>query len=191
MSQIAKTDKQLISTFYAMRQSLMQILKGRIANLFQNLVDSSIFFDQISQSTGTSTTNIISQNSITNLFSTLPVTYLTKSSFNIYSGGTRQNILNATVTGGTNLGTTGNAIFSAKNGRNLEFKKLAAGSNVTLTSSSTGITISSTGGGSSTPFAFVFSASAPSNTYVAWIDTSTTINQANPIRYYINNIGLL
>jgi hypothetical protein len=187
MSQIAKTGQTVNINILRNETVINANSKGRIANLFQNLVDSSIFFDQISQSTGTSTTNIISQNSITNLFSTLPVTYLTKSSFNIYSGGTRQNILNATVTGGTNLGTTGNAIFSAKNGRNLEFKKLAAGSNVTLTSSSTGITISSTGGGSSTPFAFVFSASAPSNTYVAWIDTSTTINQANPIRYYINN----
>jgi len=51
------------------------------------------------------------------------------------------------VTGATNLGTTGNAIFSAKNGRNLEFKKLVAGANVTLTPTSTGITISSSGGG--------------------------------------------
>jgi hypothetical protein len=79
---------------------------------------------------------------------TAPALYLSKSSFNTYSGGTRQNILNATITGGTNLGTTGNAIFSAKNGRNLEFKKLVAGTNITLASTSTGITINSSGGGS-------------------------------------------
>jgi hypothetical protein len=84
---------------------------------------------------------------------TAPATYKTIASFNVFTGSNNTRIStieNAYVTGATNLGTTGNALFSAKNGKNLEFKKLVAGSNVTLTSSSTGVTIASSGGGSVT-----------------------------------------
>jgi hypothetical protein len=98
--------------------------------------------------------------------STAPNTYLTKTAFNTYSGGTRQNILNTAVTGGTNLGTTGNAIFSVKNGRNLEFKKLAAGTNISLANTSTGVTISTSGLVSTASLDFYTGSTAP-NTYLS------------------------
>lgn len=64
--------------------------------------------------------------------------------FNAYTG-TSAPILNTAVTGGTSLG--GEPVFKQKTGRNLEFKGLVAGSNITLTPSATGVTIASTGGG--------------------------------------------
>jgi hypothetical protein len=76
-----------------------------------------------------------------------------KSSFNTYTGATNSRIItieNNYVTGATSLG--GNTLLGTKLGNNLRFKGLIAGSNITITPSSTGITISSTGGGSgSTP----------------------------------------
>jgi len=68
-------------------------------------------------------------------------TKLNTSIFNVYTGTTAP-ILNSAVTGGTSLG--GNSIFAQKTGRNLEFKGLVAGTNIMLTPSSTGITITST-----------------------------------------------
>ena len=47
------------------------------------------------------------------------------------------------ISGGANLGS-GEGVFSAANGSNLEFKSLAAGSNISLSSNSNSITISST-----------------------------------------------
>lgn len=46
----------------------------------------------------------------------------------------------------TNLGNTGEGVFAQKVGSALQLKKLVQGSNVTLTSSTTGITINATGG---------------------------------------------
>ena len=46
----------------------------------------------------------------------------------------------------TNLGNTGQGVFAQKVGAELQLKKLVQGSNVTLTSSTTGITINATGG---------------------------------------------
>ena len=46
----------------------------------------------------------------------------------------------------TNLGNTGQGLFAQKVGAELQLKKLVQGSNVTLTSSTTGITINATGG---------------------------------------------
>lgn len=62
---------------------------------------------------------------------------VTKISFNAYSG--------TTVTGYTSLGNT--TLLGSKLGRNLRFKGLIAGSNITLTPSASGVTISSSGGG--------------------------------------------
>ncbi len=45
----------------------------------------------------------------------------------------------------TNLGNTGQGVFAQKVGAELQLKKLVQGSNVTLTSSTTGITINATG----------------------------------------------
>jgi len=46
----------------------------------------------------------------------------------------------------SNLGNTGEGVFAQKVGSALQLKKLVQGSNVTLTSSTTGITINATGG---------------------------------------------
>ena len=46
----------------------------------------------------------------------------------------------------TNLGNTGQGVFAQKVGAELQLKKLVQGSNVTLTSSTTGITINANGG---------------------------------------------
>ena len=46
----------------------------------------------------------------------------------------------------TNLGNAGEGVFEQKGGSQLQLKKLVQGSNVTLTSSTTGITINATGG---------------------------------------------
>jgi|TARA_B100001996_G_scaffold320005_1_gene264007 hypothetical protein len=46
----------------------------------------------------------------------------------------------------SNLGNTGEGVFAQKVGSALQLKKLVSGSNVTLTSSTTGITINATGG---------------------------------------------
>lgn len=48
---------------------------------------------------------------------------------------------------GSNTGSTGEGVFKAKAGIDLEFKKLVAGSNVTITGGTDAITIASTGGG--------------------------------------------
>lgn len=50
------------------------------------------------------------------------------------------------VTSASNLGA-GSGVFSARSGSELQFKSLVAGSNVTLTSDATTVTIASTGGG--------------------------------------------
>jgi hypothetical protein len=47
----------------------------------------------------------------------------------------------------SNLGATGEGVFGQKTGVDLQFKKLKAGTNVTLTSDSTSITITAAGGG--------------------------------------------
>jgi hypothetical protein len=54
-------------------------------------------------------------------------------------------VLGGTIANGGNLGS-GAGIFAGTTGTTLYFKSLVAGSNITLTSSSTGITVSSTGG---------------------------------------------
>ena len=46
----------------------------------------------------------------------------------------------------TNLGNAGEGVFAQKVGSQLQLKKLVQGSNITLTSSTTGITINATGG---------------------------------------------
>ncbi len=55
---------------------------------------------------------------------------------------------NTAITDATNLGGVG--LFAQKNSTVLEFKGLVAGSNITLSESSTGVTINSSGGGSPT-----------------------------------------
>lgn len=66
-------------------------------------------------------------------------TKLNTAIFNAYTGTTAP-VLAAAVTGGTSLG--GVAIFAQKTGRNLEFKGLVQGANITLTPTATGVTIS-------------------------------------------------
>lgn len=75
---------------------------------------------------------------------------------------------NTGVVNAANLGGVG--LFAQKNVNILEFKGLVAGSNITLTPSATGVTIASTGGGSSSgvtqsDFDFYTGTTAPS-TYV-------------------------
>ena len=53
---------------------------------------------------------------------------------------------NPEATTGANLGASGEGVFAQKVGSQLQLKKLVQGSNVTLTSSTTGITINATGG---------------------------------------------
>lgn len=55
---------------------------------------------------------------------------------------------NTAITDASNLGGVG--LYAQKNGSIIKFKGLVAGSNITLTPSATGVTISSTGGGSPT-----------------------------------------
>jgi hypothetical protein len=52
-----------------------------------------------------------------------------------------------TITGGTNLGATGSSVFSAVNGANMEFRKIKAGTNITLTQNTNDITIDATASG--------------------------------------------
>lgn len=54
------------------------------------------------------------------------------------------------VEGGVNLGT-GEEVFASKSGLNLQFKSLVAGSNISISSNGTSITISSSGGGGGIP----------------------------------------
>jgi hypothetical protein len=49
---------------------------------------------------------------------------------------------------GTNVGATGASVFKGKTGLNLEFRKLVAGANTTITENANEIVIASTGGGS-------------------------------------------
>lgn len=53
-----------------------------------------------------------------------------------------------TITGGTNLGASGSSVFSTVNGANMEFRKIVAGTNVTITQNTNDITIDSTASGS-------------------------------------------
>lgn len=48
----------------------------------------------------------------------------------------------------SNLGSSGEGLFAQKSGVDLEFKELIAGTNISLSSSPTGVTINATGGGS-------------------------------------------
>lgn len=52
-----------------------------------------------------------------------------------------------TITGGTNLGASGSSVFAQVNGANMEFRKLIAGSNITLTQNTNDITIDASPGG--------------------------------------------
>jgi len=53
---------------------------------------------------------------------------------------------NPEQTTASNLGTVGEGLFAQKTGFDLQFKKIVAGGNVSLASTSTGVTISSVGG---------------------------------------------
>ncbi len=104
--------------------------------------------------------------------------------FNSYTGSTATE-LDLTITGGTSLGT-GNAVFAQKTGRNLEFKSLVAGSNITITPSSTGMTISSTGGGAFLPISggtvtgnTNFSAGANIYGDILSLSTTTTLDSSH------------
>lgn len=86
-----------------------------------------------------------------NFFSgtTAPNTYLKKTNFNLYTGTTNSRlsaIESGYITGATNLGN-GKGLFTSVAGHKAQFKSLVAGSNITLTPTSTGVTISSTASG--------------------------------------------
>ena len=53
-----------------------------------------------------------------------------------------------TITGGTNLGASGSSVFAQVNGANMEFRKLIAGTNITLTENTNDITIDAAAGAS-------------------------------------------
>ena len=59
---------------------------------------------------------------------------------------TSQGVLKENITG-TNLGVSGASVFSDKNGVQLRFRKLIAGTNVTITENANDVTIAASGGG--------------------------------------------
>ena len=71
----------------------------------------------------------------------------TGNSLTLVSKGYVTGLTNTMVTGSTNLGGNTNGLFTSISNKKLGLKSLVAGDNITLTPSSTGITISSTGGG--------------------------------------------
>jgi hypothetical protein len=83
----------------------------------------------------------------------------------------------------SNLGATGEGIFSAKSGVDLQFKKLKAGTNVTLSSDSNSVTINSTGGGSGipSPTSFSLANNLPNATNI----TGLTFNPASVMGFVI------
>ena len=120
---------------------------------------------------------------------------LLTSVFNIYTGATQTQLnsinteLDLAVTGGTSLG--GNAIFNNKTGRNLTFKGLVAGSNITITPSATGLTISSTGGGggSSAASGITFNNSGTNYTGNTVQNVIEEIDRTNIVDIYFQFMG--
>lgn len=84
------------------------------------------------------------------------------------------------ITSGTSVGS-GTDIFKQKNGNNLEFRSISAGTNITITTGDT-LTISSTGGGSSRTTGSTTTTNATPTT-IATI--ATTTNSTQLIEVYI------
>jgi fibronectin-binding autotransporter adhesin len=122
--------------------------------------------------TGTTAPNQFANRAIFNSYSGTTNTAINNrlliSSFNTYSGATLTNINNRLLTsafntysgvtatrlgtietnyvsGGTALGTIGQDVFSGKVGRNLQFKKIRVGSNLSISGNSTNVHITFTG----------------------------------------------
>lgn len=76
----------------------------------------------------------------------ITTTLQTKSAFNTYTGSTNTRISTIEtnyITGATNLGS-GNGLFTSVSNHRSQFKSLVAGTNISLTPTSTGITITNT-----------------------------------------------
>ncbi len=92
-------------------------------------------------------------NSYTGTTNTAISNRLLITSFNSYTGTTNGRLTNLEtnfITGATNLGNTTNGLYTSVSGHKTQFKSLVGGTNILLTPSATGITISSTGGGTIT-----------------------------------------
>jgi hypothetical protein len=69
MAQIVKTGQTINAQVLRDETALKANTKNRVYNLFKDLIDSAVFYDQIVQVTGNSTTHIISQAAISSLLS--------------------------------------------------------------------------------------------------------------------------
>jgi hypothetical protein len=75
-------------------QKIRANTKTRVFNLFKNLIDSAVFFDQIVHTTGNSATNVISQSGMTVQLNLR----VSKTQFNSYTASTKTLIENVTAT---------------------------------------------------------------------------------------------
>jgi hypothetical protein len=120
-------------------------------------ISATTFYGDGSNLTGTGENNTASNLTTTGFFAQkngvdLEFKGLTSTGSTVFitTDGTTVNVENAAGGGESNTGSnvgTGNPVFKQKTGVDLEFRTLVAGTNVTITSGATELTISSTGGG--------------------------------------------
>lgn len=94
---------------------------------------------------------------------TAPAQFVNKTLFNAYSGAT-QPVVNAAVTGATNLGT-GSGVWQDKSGRNLRFKSMKARGGLAVSGTTNDLTYYYTG-----------STGLPLNASIASLSSTTTID---------------